>query len=66
MELEARGVACIVIATDKFHALARELGEYKSFSPRVVSIEHPLGGVGSAGVATRAKRALEAILSFLD
>lgn len=66
MELEERGVPCVVIATNKFEALARELGEFKGFSPRVVSIEHPLGGVEAVGVVARANRALEHILSTLE
>ena len=66
MELEERGVPCVVIATNKFEALARELGEFKGFSSRVVSIEHPLGGVETAGVLARANRALEHILSTLE
>ena len=66
MELERRGVPCVVIATSKFEALARELGDYKGFAPRVVSVEHPLGGVGSDEVIVRARIALEAILSLLS
>ena len=66
MELEARGIPCFVIATSKFESLARELGEYKGFSPRVISVEHPLGGVDSGEVLRRAHRALESILSELS
>ena len=65
MELEARGIPCFVIATSKFEALARELGEYKGFAPRIVSVEHPLGGVDADGVLRRAHQALESILSQL-
>jgi len=66
MELEARGVPCVVVATAKFEGLARELGEYKGFPPRVVQIEHPLGGVDAAAVRARAKRALESILALIQ
>ncbi|MBJ19886.1 MAG: hypothetical protein GY910_05595 [bacterium] len=66
MELERRGIPCIVIATSKFEALARELGEFKGFSPRVVSVEHPLGGVNHEQVVVRARRALESILAIVE
>ena len=53
-------------ATSKFGALAHELGEFKGFSPRVVSIEHPLGGVDHEQVVARAHRALESILAIVE
>jgi hypothetical protein len=66
MELELRGVPCVVIATEKFESLARELGDLKGFSARIVTIEHPLGGMELGQVESRARRAIEAIIALLS
>lgn len=65
MALEARGVPCIVVATRDFESLARRLAALEGFDPRLLVVEHPLGGVDPAGVEARARRVLEPLLGLL-
>ncbi|MEZ4331433.1 MAG: hypothetical protein R3F35_06750 [Myxococcota bacterium] len=65
MALEARGVPCVVVATADFEDLARRLAALEGFDPRLLVVEHPLGGVAPEGVARRARRAIEPLLGLI-
>jgi hypothetical protein len=65
MALEARGVPCVVIATSDFEDLARRLAALEGFEPRLLVVEHPLGGVSPDAVAARARRAAEDLFGLM-
>lgn len=65
MALEARGVPCVLIATSDFEDLARRLAALEGFEPRMLVVEHPLGGVAPQAVAARARRVVEPLLAML-
>lgn len=65
MALEARGVPCVVVATQDFEALARRLATLEGFDPRLLVVEHPLGGIPPEAVAARAGRAIEPLLGLI-
>ena len=55
----------ILVSTSRFEDLARELASFKGFPSRIVSIEHPLGGLVEGEVVERAGQAVEEVLALI-
>lgn len=63
VELERRGIPTVVVATEKFEALARLEGQALGRSNlRMVVIPHPLGGQSSEEVLLKADAALSDVI----
>ncbi len=66
MELEARGIPTVVVATSSFSALAHQVAEtYGMPHARVVVVEHPLGGISPDDVLARADAAVESVIGLV-
>jgi hypothetical protein len=57
----------VVIATDEFEALARESTRSQGLpGARIVSVPHPIGGIGEEALRSRAELAADAVLALLS
>lgn len=65
VELEARGVPTVVLATESFADLARRIASTHGTPVRLTVVEAPLGGIAPAHVVARAERAVDDTLSRL-
>jgi len=56
----------MLLATSGFDGLVREQARWKGYvEPRLVTVEHPLGGVAPSEVLRRAESATEQVLKLL-
>ncbi|MBY0401478.1 hypothetical protein K2X89_14365 [Myxococcota bacterium] len=55
----------MLVATSDFEDLARRLAALEAFEPRMLVVEHPLGGIEPEVVAARARRVVEPLLGML-
>ena len=66
MQLEALGVPTVVVTTTAFLGLTRAVAERAHLpGARVVTVEHPLGGITDAEVRSLALGAVEATMAEL-
>ena len=64
MRLEAAGRPTVVIATERFEALARRAARgFGLDGPRVVVVPHPIGGEPDAVLLDRAARVVDEVLA---
>lgn len=65
MELEARGVRAILVVTRSFLPLVRAQAKARRAEPRLVVIDHPLGGLNEAEFAGRVDAAYDGVVEEL-
>ena len=66
MALEKRGVPTVTLATGEFEQLSRLQARSMGFSDlRVITIEHPLGGVPAEQALEKADRAAGAVSALI-
>ncbi len=66
MRLEAAGVPTVVVATSAFAALAHQTADaYGLPEARIAVVPHPLGGIATAEVRSKADEAVEVVLGLL-
>ena len=64
--LEALGVPTVVVATDKFSHLARQSALQSGLADaRIVTVEHPIGGVAADELGRRGDAATEDVMNRL-
>lgn len=66
MELERRGVAPVLIVTRTFLPLVQAQARARRADPRLVVVEHPLGGLAETELAGRVDAAYEGVARELD
>ena len=55
-----------MVATTEFAALAREAAQAQGLpGARIVTVEHPIGGVSEAALLARAETLVDAVLALL-
>jgi hypothetical protein len=66
VRLEAAGRPTVVVATERFAALARRAARgFGLDAARVAVVPHPIGGEPDAALRTMADRAVEEVLALL-
>lgn len=66
MELQRRGVLSLLVVTRTFQPLVQAQARARRVQPRLVVIEHPLGGLDEAELAGRIDAAFDGIAGELD
>lgn len=66
MELQRRGVSPVLVVTATFLPLVRAQAKARRVDPRVVVIEHPLGGLSPGEMAGRIEAAYAGLARELD
>ena len=66
MELERRGVVPLLIVTRTFLPLVQAQAKARRVEPRLVVVEHPLGGLDEAELASRVDAAFDGVARELD
>ncbi|MCE3551537.1 hypothetical protein LWC33_08730 [Pseudonocardia sp. RS11V-5] len=66
MELERRGVVPFLIVTSTFLPLVRAQAKARKVEPRVVVVDHPIGGLDGSEFATRIDAAYAGVARALD
>ena len=66
MEFEKRGVFSVTVCTSGFASLLKRTGEAKGFPHlAIVTVSHPIGGVGLPEVKKKADGAIKEIIEIL-
>lgn len=66
MEFEKRGVLSVTVCTSGFASLLKRTGEAKGFPHlAIVTVSHPIGGVGLPEVKKKADGAIKDIIEIL-
>ena len=66
MNLEAAGLPTVLVATEELRPLAdRTAADLGLPDLRVVSVQHPIGGVDQAAIEARADGAVDEVLALL-
>jgi hypothetical protein len=66
MEFEKRGVFSVTVCTSGFASLLKRTGEAKGFPHlAIVTVSHPIGGVGVPEVKKKADGAIEEMIEIL-
>ena len=66
MELERRGVVPLLIVTRTFLPLVQAQAKARRVEPRLVVVEHPLGGLDETELASRVDAAFDGVARELD
>jgi hypothetical protein len=66
VRLEAAGIPTVVVATSAFAALAHQTADaYGMPRARIAVVPHPLGGIATSEVLSKADDAVETVLGLL-
>lgn len=66
MELERRGVVAFLIVTRTFLPLVLAQAKARRVEPRLVVVDHPVGGLNEAELAGRIDAAFAGVVAELD
>lgn len=66
MELQCRGVVVLLVVTRTFLPLVQAQARARRVDPRVIVIDHPLGGLNETQLAGRIEAAYQGVLRELD
>ncbi|GAA2876521.1 hypothetical protein GCM10010472_37690 [Pseudonocardia halophobica] len=66
MELERRGVVPFLIVTSTFLPLVRAQATARKVEPRVIVVDHPVGGLDAEEFATRVEAAYAGMVRELE
>ena len=66
MKLEGAGIPTVLVATDELRLLADQTAADLGLTGlRIVSVEHPIGGVPEAAILDRADAVVDEVLGLL-
>lgn len=65
MELENRGVAALLVVTRTFLPLVQAQAQARQAHPRLIVIDHPMGGLTEQQLADRIDAALDGVVREL-
>lgn len=63
MELEHRGVEAYLIVTHAFQPLVEAQAKARGVQPRLVIVEHPVGGLNEEELGSRIERATDVLVT---
>jgi hypothetical protein len=66
VELERRGVVSFLIVTRTFLPLVQAQAKARRVDPRLVVVDHPIGGLNEAELAGRIEAAYAGVVAELD